>query len=128
MLDKIRNDGQYKQLMKLIENYIQKATELGGFHGLSENESEELHKLTLLAEDYEDNVLNVMPLTVTINVIVQQKINELNITQGKLAEMFGMGQAKISQILNGKREPDVPFLKAIHQKLGIDGNFILDRV
>ncbi|MEO6284751.1 MAG: helix-turn-helix transcriptional regulator [Dyadobacter sp.] len=52
----------------------------------------------------------------------------MNITQGKLAEMFGMGAAKVSQILNGKREPDVHFLKAIHQKLGIDGNFILDRV
>ena len=69
-----------------------------------------------------------MPLPVTINVVVRQKIKEMNITQGKLAELFGMGSAKISQILNGKREPDVPFLKAVHKKLGIDGNFIFERV
>lgn len=31
-------------------------------------------------------------------------------------------------ILNGKREPDVHFLKAIHEKLGIEGNFILEHV
>ncbi|WP_244821704.1 helix-turn-helix domain-containing protein [Dyadobacter pollutisoli] len=114
--------------MKLIENYIQQATDGGGFHSLGEKETDELEKLSLLAEYYEDNVLNIMPLTVTINAVVQQKISEMNITQGKLAEMFGMGAAKVSQILNGKREPDVHFLKAIHQKLGIDGNFILDRV
>lgn len=128
MIDKIRTEIQYKQVMQLIEGFIQKATEAGGFHALNENESNELKELTLLAEYYEDNVMNIMPLTVTINAVVQQRIGELNITQGKLAEMFGMGAAKVSQILNGKRQPDVPFLKAIHEKLGIDGNFILDRV
>jgi HTH-type transcriptional regulator/antitoxin HigA len=128
MIDKIRNEIQYNQVMKLIEKYIQQATDGGGFHSLGKKETDELEKLSLLAEYYEDNVLNIMPLTVTINAVVQQKISEMNITQGKLAEMFGMGAAKVSQILNGKREPDVHFLKAIHQKLGIDGNFILDRV
>ncbi|MCF0061449.1 hypothetical protein MUK70_19620 [Dyadobacter chenwenxiniae] len=39
-----------------------------------------------------------------------------------------VGSAKISQILNGKRQLDVPFLKVIHKKLGIGGNFILGRV
>lgn len=128
MIDKIRNEAQYSQIMKLIEGFITKATDAGGFHALDEKESDELHQLTLLAEAYEDNVLNIMPLKVTISAVVQQRISEMNITQTKLAEMFGMGSAKISQILNGKREPDVPFLKAVHEKLGIDGNFILDRV
>jgi HTH-type transcriptional regulator/antitoxin HigA len=128
MIDKIRNEKQYGQVMLLIENYLEKATAGGGFHSLEKKESEELQKLTLLAEHYEDQELNIMPLTVTINSIVQQKISEMNITQGKLAEMFGMGAAKVSQILNGKREPDVAFLKALHQKLGIDGNLILDKV
>jgi antitoxin component HigA of HigAB toxin-antitoxin module len=128
MIDKIRNQVQYEQIMKMIEGYLKKATEGGGFHSLSQEESDELEKLSVLAAHYEDNVLNIMPLTVTISAVVQQKISEMNITQGKLAEMLGIGAAKISQILNGKREPDVHFLKAIHQKLGIDGNFILDRV
>ena len=128
MIDKIRTETQYNQVMNLIEIFIQKATDSGGFHSLKKKEQEELHQLTVLGADYEDNVLKVMPLPVTINTVVQQKIKEMNITQGKLAEMFGMGSAKISQILSGKREPDVPFLKAIHDKLGIDGNFILERV
>jgi len=69
-----------------------------------------------------------MPLPVTINNVVQHKINELNITQAKLAEILGLGTSKLSQILNGKREPDVTFLKAVHNKLGISGDFLLENV
>jgi len=111
-----------------LRTIFKKATEGGGFHSLKKKESEGLQKLTALGVDYEDNILKIMPLPVTINVVVRQKIKEMNITQGKLAELFGMGSARISQILNGKREPDVPFLKAIYEKLGIDGNFIFELV
>ena len=64
----------------------------------------------------------------TIHAVVHQKIAEMNLTQNKLAEMFGMTSSKLSKILTGKREPYIQFLKAVHQKLGIDGNVILERV
>lgn len=128
MITKIRTEKQYKQVMELIEGFLQKATEQGGFHTLKKKDADELAHLSLLAEDYEDNVLKIMPLPVTFNALVQQKVTEMDITQKQLAEMFNMGTAKISQILNGKREPDVAFLKAVHEKLGIDGNFILETV
>lgn len=128
MIDKIRNDKQYKQVMLLIERYIQKATEGGGFHTLDAVEADELERLSLLAEKYEDNVLKIMPLPLTISAVVQAKKEELGITQKGLADILGVNGSKLSQILNGKRDPDVSFLKAVHQKLGIDGNFILERV
>lgn len=126
MIDKIRNEAQYNQVMVLIEKFIVKATESGGFNFLSDQDKEELSSLSLLAEEYEDNVLQIMPLPITINSVVQHKIKELNLTQAKLAEMLGLGTSKLSQILNGKREPDVMFLKAIHSKLGISGDFLLE--
>jgi HTH-type transcriptional regulator/antitoxin HigA len=128
MIDKIRNEEQYNQVMALIETFIKKATDGGGFHSLSKTEADELSHISLLAGQYEDSVLKLMPLPVTINAVVQHKINELNITQAKLAEMLGLGTSKLSQILNGKREPDVTFLKAIHNKLGISGDFLLENV
>jgi HTH-type transcriptional regulator/antitoxin HigA len=128
MIDKIRNESQYKQVMTLIEIFIKKATEGGGFSSLSKPEAEELSQLSLLAEQYEDNALKIMPLPVSVNALVLHKISELNITQAKLAEMLGLGTSKLSQILNGKREPDVPFLKAVHSKLGISGDFLLENV
>ncbi len=128
MIDKIRNEAQYNQVMALIEKFIAKATDSGGFNFLSATEKDELGALSLLAEQYEDDVLKLMPLPVTINSVVQHKIKELNITQVKLAEMLGLGTSKLSQILNGKREPDVMFLKAVHSKLGISGDFLLENV
>jgi HTH-type transcriptional regulator/antitoxin HigA len=126
MIDKIRNESQYNQIMQLIETFIKKATDGGGFGSLSEADADELHQLSLLAEKYEDNVLKLLPLPLSINALVLHKISELNITQAKLAEMLGLGTSKLSQILSGKREPDVPFLKAVHQKLGISGDFLLE--
>ncbi|MBX3164673.1 MAG: helix-turn-helix transcriptional regulator [Bacteroidetes bacterium] len=128
MIDKVRTEKQYSQVMAMIENYLSKATKGGGFKSLSKKENEELKKLSLLAEQYEDEVLKVMPLPVTLENVVSVKMQELNITQAKLAQMLNMGTAKLSQILNHKRKPDVPFLKAVHEKLGVDGNFILERV
>ncbi len=63
-----------------------------------------------------------MPLPVTINRVVKNK--ELNITPAKLAELLGVGS---SQILNGKLEPDVAFLKAIHSKLGISADSLFGK-
>lgn len=40
--------------------------------------------------------------------------------------MLGLGKAKLVQILNGKQEPDIPFLKAVYHKLGIDPGVLLD--
>jgi len=57
--------------------------------------------------------------------IVTIKMQEMGITQVKLAGMLNMDTAKLSQILNGKRKPDVPFLKAVHDKLNVDGNLLL---
>lgn len=128
MITKIRTEKQYNQIMKLIEDYLQKATNLGGFHALNQAETEELKKLSLLAEDYEDNVLKIMPLKPSIATLVQQKLKEKNLTQRALATMFAMSTAKISQILSGKRQPDIEFLKATHEKLGVDGNLLLELV
>lgn len=126
MLDKIRNKAQYQHVMTLIEQHLVKATEGGGFHSLSSDETNDLGKLSGLAEAYEDDALKIMPLPTTIPEVVQYKIKEMNLNQAKLAELLGLGTAKLSQILNGKREPDVVFLKAVHSKLGISGDFLLE--
>ncbi len=128
MIEKIRTAKQFDQIMVLIEQFIEKATQMGGFEHLSKTESEELHKLSLLAEYYEDNVLKIMPLPVTIETIVNAKMQEMDITQAKLAELLNIGTAKLSQILSKKRKPDISFLKAVHEKLGVDGNLIFDLV
>lgn len=127
-IGKIRTQKQYEQVMNLIEVYLQKATEGGGFDTLSKKDAEALQQLSLLAEQYEDIVIQVMPLPVSLTDVVEQKRKELKLNQAQLAEMLEIGKPKLSQILNGKREPDVSFLKAIYYKLKIDPKFILEHV
>ena len=125
MLTKIRNEAQFKMVNNLIESYLQKATLGGGFHMLTNEESDELNRLSLLAEQYEDQTLTILPLKVNINAVIQEKITELDITQNKLAALFEISNSKLSKILTGKRPPDIKFLKDVHEKLGVDGNTLL---
>jgi len=39
---------------------------------------------------------------------------------------MGIAEPKLSQIINGKREPDVQFRNAAYQKLHIDPAFLLE--
>lgn len=51
---------------------------------------------------------------------------EHTMTQAKMADTLRLGQSKLSEILSGKRKPDVPFLKSVYQKLHVDPAFLLD--
>ena len=128
MIDKIRTQEQYDAIMKMIEKCIQKATKLGGFHALSKQDEKELNRLTLLANDYEKKYMLPGSFQVSLNLLIQNRLAEMNITQTKLSELIDTAASKISKILSGKQEPDAHFLKAIHEKLGIDGNLLLEAI
>lgn len=126
MLTKIRSDKEYTAVMRTIETLLEKATNLGGFHKLPKEESDMLTKLSKIAEDYEDNTMQLMPLKAkTLQEAVAFKMAEKKLTQARLAKKLGIGAPKLSQIMSGKREPDVTFLKAVHKKLNIDAEFLL---
>jgi antitoxin component HigA of HigAB toxin-antitoxin module len=129
MINRIKTEKEYQAVMKTIESLLEKATSKGGFHNLEKDESTMLSKLSQLAENYEDNVLVLMPLQPkTLQQAIEFKMAELGMNQAKLAKELGIGAPKLSQILSGKREPDVDFLKAAHQKLHIDAAFLLTHV
>lgn len=128
MIDKIRTQEQYDAIMKMIEKCIQKATKLGGFHALNNQGEKELNRLTLLANDYEKKQMLPVMVQPSLNLIIQSRLEEMNITQAKLSEIIDTNASKISKILSGKQEPDAHFLKAIHEKLGIDGNILLEAI
>ena len=99
-----------------------------GEANLTKTELIKLAAMTTAAEEYEDNVLGLKPSKQpqTIAEIVEQKMFENKITQAALAATLGLGKSKLSEILNGKRKPDVPFLQALYKKLHIDPAFLLD--
>lgn len=98
-----------------------------GENNLTKKDTDSIKAMAKSIQDYE-KVHYPFPMPKTIGEIVELKMFEKKLNRVSLAKMLGIGAPKLSQILNNKREPDVPFLKAIHEKLGVDGNFILERV
>lgn len=115
-----QNEIDYANAMKEILTLMNK-----GEGNLSEQEVNKLRTMALSAEKYEDTHYP-LPMPKTISEMVELKRFQLKLTQAALADMLGLGKPKLSQILSGKREPDVPFLKAVYKKLNIDPGFLLD--
>ena len=94
---------------------------------ITEKEARKISAMAIAIQNYE-KIHYPFPMPKTLVEMVELEIFEKKINKVTLAKTLGIGTPKLSQILNGKRPQDVSFLKAIHEKLGIDGNFILDAV
>jgi HTH-type transcriptional regulator/antitoxin HigA len=122
---KIASEKQYHETMILIYDLMNK-----GGANLDESENEKLIAMTIAAEKFEDEVLDLRPgkKPGSLTEVIELFMYENKVSQAKLANQLGIGKPKLSQILTGKRKPDVSFLKAIYNKLNIDPKFILDHV
>jgi HTH-type transcriptional regulator / antitoxin HigA len=59
----IKTEAEYKEMMAQIEVFLQKAIKGGGFDALTPEEGNELYRLSVLAEAWEDSI-PIMPLKV----------------------------------------------------------------
>jgi HTH-type transcriptional regulator/antitoxin HigA len=121
----IPTDKDYHETMITIYELMNK----GETH-LTLEEIETLKMMTLAAEKYEDEVLHLKPVRKpgTLPEVIELFMYENKLSQAKLADRLGVGKPKLSQILTGKRQPDVLFLKALYRKLNLDPKVILDHV
>ena len=119
----ITSKKAYHETMVAVYDLMSK-----GEANLTPKELKQLAAMAKAAEEYEDQVLGLKPSRQpqTIAELLEQKMFENRMTQAKLADTLGLGKSKLSEILSGKRKPDVPFLKAVYKKLGIDAAFLLE--
>ena len=119
---KISTKKDYDALMIKIDALMKK-----GERNLTNKEAQDIQAMASAARDYEKRIY-IISAPKTIEGMIELKMYERKLKQKDLAKVMGLGEAKVSQILNGKRPPDVAFLKAAHQKLGIDAEFLLTHV
>ncbi|WP_018629565.1 helix-turn-helix domain-containing protein [Niabella aurantiaca] len=119
----INSNKAYHETMLTIYKLMDK-----GESNLSTAELKKLAAMSTEAERYEDEVLGLQPKKQpeTIVEVVELKMFENKMTQAKLATEIGIGQSKVSEILAGKRKPDVSFLKGVYKILKIDADFLLE--
>ena len=101
-----------------------------GEANLTNTERKKLGLMVNAAEKFEDETMGLRPdfKPKTLPDMVRLVMLEKKISQATLAEMLKVGKPKLSQILNGKRKPDLEFLKLAYKKLKIDPTFILEHI
>lgn len=121
----ITSEKHYHQTMIMIYELMNI-----GEASLKLQETENLRAMAQATEKYEDEVLNLKPSKKpdSLSDVIALFMYENKLSQAKLADELGIGKPKFSQIMNGKRKPDIYFLKAIYNKLKIDPKFILDHI
>jgi HTH-type transcriptional regulator/antitoxin HigA len=79
-----------------------------------------------MAERYEDSI-PLMPIKTpsTLNEMIRYKMFELNLKQKQLAKVLEISEARISELLAGKRKITFELAKKLHTRLNIDAHFIL---
>ena len=121
----ITSEKHYHQTMIMIYDLMNK-----GEAGLTDADTEKLAAMANATEKFEDEVLGLKPVRRpdSLSGMIELFMYENKISQARLADELGIGKPKLSQILTGKRKPDVSFLKAIYNKLKLDPKFILDHI
>ncbi len=121
----IHSEKQYHETMVQIYDLMNK-----GETNLTEADVRKLTTMTAAAEEFEDEVLQLKPARQANSLpeMIELFMYENKFSQARLADELGIGKPKLSQILTGKRKPDVPFLKAVYNKLRLDPKFIMDHI
>ena len=83
----------------------------------------ELDMISDMVEEYEEIYYPIGKPTL-IDVI-KLRLYEMGLTQKKLAEMLGLSNARVSEILNGKSEPSLKIGRELSIKLNIDPAIVL---
>lgn len=118
----ITSETEYRQILEKIDILMKKGEE-----NLIDSDLDMLQKMVNAVSAYENKTI-VLPFPKTLSEMVELKLFEQKMTQTEFARRSGLGVAKVNQIIKGKRNVDVPFLKAVHSVLGVPADFLLSVV
>jgi len=119
---KLNSNSQYHSTLAQIERYIEK-----GFKNLTKRETMELQKLSAAVQEYEMQKYP-MPLQTDIREILEHYMYEKRMNKSQLSKQLEISNSTLSEIMNGKKKINLSIAKKLHEKLKIDGNFLLESV
>ena len=84
-----------------------------------------LENLSKLVEEYE-SLKYPMPVYTSIKDILEYYMYENSLNKVALSRYLEIPNSTLSEIMNGKKRINLSIAKKLHQRLNIDGNFILE--
>ena len=121
MLTSVTTENQYKEALAVIEIYLQK-----GSTALSFDEKQELRRISLLVESFEQQVYPMPMPAQSLVGMIQIKMFERRMKQKELAVLLEISETTLSEVLKGKRKVNLELAKNLYKKLGIASDFILE--
>lgn len=83
----------------------------------------ELDMLSALVEEYEKEVCPINPPTLAEMILF--RMHEMNLTQKELSKALDMTAPRLSEILNGRKDPTYKQAQKIATTLNIDAHIVL---
>ncbi len=115
LLKPIKNEDDYEAALKKLESIFQAKP--------NTKEGDFLEILSLIIHEYEVKNHKIEPLTAI--EALKYEMEESGISQNSLAKRFEMSKSTISEILRGKKQMSLRFIKYLHHDLGIPANILL---
>lgn len=115
ILKPIKNEAEYEIALKKLESI---------FHAKPNTKAGDLLEvLSLIIHEYEEKFHKIEPLSAI--EALKYEMEENGISQNNLAKRFDMSKSTISEILTGKKQMSLRFIKYLHHDLGIPANILL---
>ncbi len=111
----IKTEQDYEKALKQLETIFQAKP--------STPEGDLLEVLSLLIHEYEQKHYKIEPLSPL--EALKYEMEEQGLSQTGLAKRMGMSKSTISEIMNGKKQMSINFMKFLHNELGIPAHILL---
>ena len=122
----ITNEEEYRNVCQQMNFIIGKGTELGDMDMLSEGDKNEYIRLSEMVRKWESVHY---PFPIVINPLVaniRSKMEEMKLTQKGIANIIGINEARLSEIMRGKRRININIAKQLNTRLHIPADTILE--
>jgi len=122
----IKTEKEYRSLCAAMDILIEKGTKLGDMELLTADEKNEYIRLSAIVRQWEKVHY---PFPIPINPLIaqiQERMAERNLKQRDTARLLGIDEARMSEILRGKKPIGMRLAKSLRKCLQIDADIILD--
>lgn len=116
----IKNEATYRVALKRIEELLPLVNDNTP---TDDKNYLELDMISDMVAEYED--IHYPIGKPSLIDVIKLRLYEMGITQTKLAEMLGLSNARVSEIMNGKSEPSLKIGREISRQLNIDPAIVL---
>jgi len=124
--NRIQSENEYRSVCQAMDLILAKGTIMGDMDLLPNEDKTEYIRLSSLVREWEKKHY---PHPIPVNPLIaqiQDRMTERNLKQRDTAILLGIDEARMSEILRGKKSIGMRLAKKLRENLQINADIILD--